>query len=68
MRHLGVLGAVPLAIPGLRGADLSDPDAGITSVDFSADPITPPEEPPMTDPDPVALAAQVADLAVKPRP
>lgn len=65
VRHLGVLGAVPPAIPGLRGADLSDPDAGITSVDFSADPITPPEEPPMTDPDPVALAAQVADLAAQ---
>ncbi|MBP6735272.1 MAG: hypothetical protein KAY71_04015 [Chromatiaceae bacterium] len=67
IRHLGVLGAVPPAIPGLRGADLADPDAGITSVDFSADPdpMTPPEEPPMTDPDPVALAAQVADLAAQ---
>lgn len=65
IRHLGVLGAVPPAIPGLRGADLATPDAGITTLDFSADPITPPEEQPMTDPDPVALAAQVADLAAQ---
>lgn len=65
IRHLGVLGAVPPAIPGLRGADLADPDAGITTLDFSADPITPPEEPPMPELDSVALAAQVADLAAQ---
>ena len=65
IRHLGVLGAVPPAIPGLRGADLADPDAGITTLDFSATSPLPPEEPPMSDPDPVALAAQVADLAAQ---
>lgn len=87
VRHLGVLGAVPPAIPGLLGADLADPAAGITTLDFSTasaapspqpsptggegargDPsvsTTPAEEPPMSDPDPVALAAQVADLAAQ---
>jgi hypothetical protein len=65
VRHLGVLGAVPPAIPGLLGADLADPAAGITTLDFSTASLSPPEEPPMSDPDPVALAAQVADLAAQ---
>ena len=65
IRHLGVLGAVPPAIPGLLGADLATPDAGITTLDFSADPLPPLEDPSMSVPDPIALAAQVADLAAQ---
>lgn len=80
IRHLGVLGAVPPAIPGLRGADLAEDDTGITVLDFAAvavpttatavtdAPVPPsalPEEPPMPELDPVALAAQVADLAAQ---
>lgn len=65
VRHLGVLGAVPPAIPGLLGADLATPDAGITTLDFSADPLPPLEDPSMSVPDPIALAAQVADLAAQ---
>lgn len=65
IRHLGVLGATPPAIPGLRGADLATPDAGITTIDFSAAPLPPLEDPSMSVPDPIALAAQVADLAAQ---
>jgi hypothetical protein len=76
IRHLGVLGAVPPAIPGLRGADLADGDAGLTVLHFAA-PVpavappapaavsSPTEDCSMLDPDPVALAAQVADLAAQ---
>lgn len=68
IRHLGVLGAVPPAIPGLRGADLAAADEAVTQIDFTAPAsasASPPEDPSMPDLDPVALAAQVADLAAK---
>lgn len=86
IRHLGVLGAVPPAIPGLRGADLLASDCGIAVLEFAADaaaapspqpsptgegdavpPLltTPAEDSSMSAPDPVALAAQVADLAAQ---
>lgn len=61
IRHLGVLGAVPPAIPGLRGADLATRSTA-SAIDFSAAPLPPLEDPSMSVPDPIALAAQVADL------
>lgn len=65
IRHLGVLGAVPPAIPGLRGADLAAPDAGVPVLEFAAFfvPLPLAEEFSMSDPDPVALAAQATALA-----
>ena len=63
IRHLGVLGAVPPAIKGLRGADLADDDGGITTLDFTAAPLPTSEESSMPEPDPVALAAQATALA-----
>ncbi len=63
VRHLGVLGAVPPAIPGLRGADLADDPAGVATLAFSSAPLSPPEDSSMSDPDPVALAAQATALA-----
>jgi hypothetical protein len=57
IRHLGVLGATPPAIPGLRGADLAADDG--TTILFS----TPPSNAMPDIPEVVDLAAREAALA-----
>ena len=62
LRHLGVLGAIPPAIPGLRGADLAGDDA--ITVEFSS-PLAM-STPPMPDaPEIIDLAAREAALATQ---
>jgi hypothetical protein len=61
LRHLGVLGATPPAIPGLRGADLASDDA--ITVEFSS-PLAM-STPPMPEPEIIDLAAREAVLATQ---
>ena len=63
IRHLGVLGAVPPAIPGLQGADLAGDEA--VTIEFSAPLLTTTLEPtPMPEPtETIDLAAREAALA-----
>jgi len=68
VRHLGVLGATPPAIPGLRGADLAADDG--TTILFSTPPTStamPPELPEVVDlaAREAALATLQADLATR---
>ena len=65
IRHLGVLGAVPPAIPGLLGADLAGDEA--VTIEFSAPLLTTNLEPtPMPEPiETIDLAAREAALADK---
>lgn len=73
IRHLGVLGAHPPAIPGLQGADLagSVPD-GLHTIDFSLptelampDPVPVPVPTPGAAPATIDLAAQTSALAAR---
>ena len=62
IRHLGVLGAVPPAIPGLLGADLASDD--VPTLTYSPPPaMSPPTMPDNTES--IDLAARVAELATK---
>ena len=65
IRHLGVLGATPPAIPGLRGADLAGTDDDLTILTFDFATLTPEPETmttPAPDPQVVDLAARTAAL------